>query len=151
MKKIIVIIAATALLAGFTRCNDKADIQTAYDFTLSSWYLQKSLKSGEEVEIRFYLEREGNWKDAQYEFSYIQMDGAGRLYDTDRRIMSSREYYPLGSFPGLDDSDPLRQVFTLWYRAGSDRKAELKFIIRDNFGKESEYLVTFNPDTTEEE
>lgn len=150
MKRVIGIIAAVVLSAGFTGCNDKPDVQTAYDFGLSSWYLQKSVKPGEEVEIRFYLTRDGDWKDAKYDFCYIQMDGAGRVYDTNRRILESREYYPLASFPGLDDSNSLNQVFTLWYRAGSDRKAELKFIIRDNYSREREYLVSFNPDTTTE-
>ncbi len=151
MKTKILSLALLMCALSFAGCNDKPDIQTAYDFSLSSWYLQKSAKYDEEVEIRFYLDREGDWKDAKYDFCYIQLDGEGRVYNTDRRILTSREYYPLRSLPGLDETDTLHQVFTLWYRAGSDRKSELKFILRDNFGQEREYLVSFNPDTTEEE
>ena len=44
-----------ALLAAlaFNSCNDGIDIRQDYDFSLSSWYLQKQIATGETVEIRF--------------------------------------------------------------------------------------------------
>lgn len=34
-------------------CNDGVEIKQDYDFSLSSWYLQKQVEMGETVEIRF--------------------------------------------------------------------------------------------------
>lgn len=125
-------------------CNDAPAIQKSYDFSLSSWYLQKSVKCGEEVEIRFYLSREGNYKDAEYRIGYVQVDGSGRVYDTARRILTNREAYDLDSVPGLDKTNSGEWVFTMFYRPNSDKKSELRFFVTDNFGLEREYLVTFS-------
>ena len=43
----------------FSSCDDKIDIRQDYDFSLSSWYLQKRISADETVEIRFYLDRGG--------------------------------------------------------------------------------------------
>ena len=45
---------------------------------------------------------------------------------------------------GIDRSDPMRQVFTLWYRSLSDKNAEVRFIVRDNFGQQTELTVSFD-------
>ena len=37
----------------FSSCDDKIDIRQDYDFSLSSWYLQKQISADETVEIRF--------------------------------------------------------------------------------------------------
>lgn len=139
------VMGAVLLLGG---CNDKADIRQAYDFSLSSWYLQKSAKSGEEIEIRFYLDREGDFKDATYQVGYIQLDGSGRVYNTDRRILTNREPYELAEIPGLDVSNPLRLIFTLFYRPSTDKKSDLRFFVTDGFGQLREYDVSFNPDSS---
>jgi hypothetical protein len=131
-------------------CNDKPNIRTAYDFSLSSWYLPKSVKSGEEVEIRFYLSREEDYKDASYNVGYIQLDGSGRIYDTDRRILTAREGYALANIPDLDTTNPRKWIYTLYYRPSSDRKSELRFFVVDNYGYERWYEVSFNPDTAED-
>ena len=51
---------------------------------------------------------------------------------------------PLAEVPGLDTENPVRQIFTLFYRSTSARRSELKFFVRDNFGRESELTVTFD-------
>lgn len=63
MKNVLYIcIGALFAVLAFTSCNDDIDIRQDYDFSLSSWYLQKQIATGETVEIRFYLDREGTMK-----------------------------------------------------------------------------------------
>lgn len=136
----------------FSSCNDGIDIRQDYDFNLSSWYLQKQIATGETVEIRFYLDREGDYEKAEYEIGYIQMEGKGEVSDSEGMKLANREVRPLAEVPGLDTKNPVKQVFTLFYRSTSARRSELKFFVRDNFGQEREMTVTFDMEsgTTEE-
>ena len=60
MKNVLYIcIGALFAVLAFSSCNDGIDIRQGYDFSLSSWYLQKQIATGETVEIRFYLEKQG--------------------------------------------------------------------------------------------
>ena len=56
----------------------------------------------------------------------------------------NREVRPLAEMPGLDTDNLVKQVFTLLYRSTSAKRSELKFFVRDNFGRESELTVTFD-------
>lgn len=56
VKSLMVLVSVVIL----NSCNDEAKIQQSYDYSLSSWYLKKDVLLGEEVEIRFYLNRQGN-------------------------------------------------------------------------------------------
>ena len=70
MKNVIYIcIAALVAVLALGSCNDEIDIRQDYDFSLSSWYLQKQISTGETVEIRFYLDREGDYEKAEYEIA----------------------------------------------------------------------------------
>ena len=145
-------IGALFAVLAFGSCNDDIDIRQDYDFILSSWYLQKQIATGETVEIRFYLDREGDYERAEYEIGYIQMEGKGEVFDSEGVKLINREVRPLTEVPGLDTENPVRQVFTLFYRSTSARRSELKFFVRDNFGQERELAVTFDTanDTAEE-
>ena len=136
----------------FSSCDDKIDIRQDYDFSLSSWYLQRQISADETVEIRFYLDREGNYGKAEYDIGYIQMEGKGEVTDCEGMKLVNREVRPLSEVPGLDTENPVRQVFTLFYRSTSAKRSELKFFVRDNFGREKELTVTFDVEsgTTEE-
>ena len=80
MKNVLYIcIGALFAVLAFSSCNDGIDIRQGYDFKLSSWYLQKQIATGETVEIRFYLDREGDYEKAEYEIGYIQMEGKGEV------------------------------------------------------------------------
>ena len=153
MKNVIYIcIGALFAVLAFGSCNDDIDIRQDYDFNLSSWYLQKQIATGETVEIRFYLDREGDYEKAEYEIGYIQMEGKGEVTDSEGVRLVNREVRPLAEVPELDRENPVRQVFTLFYRSTSARRSELKFFVRDNFGQERELAVTFDTanDTAEE-
>lgn len=145
-------IGALFAVLAFGSCNDDIDIRQDYDFSLSSWYLQKQIETDETVEIRFYLDREGDYEKAEYEIGYIQMEGKGEVSDSEGIKLVNREVRPLTEVPGLDTENPVRQVFTLFYRSTSARRSELKFFVRDNFGQERELAVTFDTanDTAEE-
>ena len=138
-------IGALFAVLAFGSCNDDIDIRQDYDFSLSSWYLQEQIETGETVEIRFYLDREGDYEKAEYEIGYIQMEGKGEVTDSEGVRLVNREVRPLAEVPELDRENPVRQVFTLFYRSTSTRRSELKFFVRDNFGQERELTVTFDP------
>lgn len=153
MKNVLYIcIGALFAVLAFGSCNDDIDIRQDYDFSLSSWYLQEQIETGETVEIRFYLDREGDYEKAEYEIGYIQMEGKGEVTDSEGVRLVNQEVRPLAEVPELDRKNPVRQVFTLFYRSTSARRSELKFFVRDNFGQERELAVTFDTvnDTAEE-
>ena len=100
------------------------------------------------MEIRFYLDREGDYEKAEYEIGYIQMEGKGEVSDSEGIKLVNREVRPLAEVPGLDTENPVRQIFTLFYRSTSARRSVLKFFVRDNFGREREMTVTFDLENT---
>ena len=103
MKNVLYICIGALLAAlAFSSCNDEIDIRQDYDFSLSSWYLQKQIATGETVEIRFYLDREGDYEKAEYEIGYIQMEGKGEVSDSEGIKLVNREVRPLAEVPGLD-------------------------------------------------
>ena len=145
MKNVLYIcIGALFAVLVFGSCNDGIDIRQDYDFSLSSWYLQEQIETCETVEIRFYLDREGDYEKAEYEIGYIQMEGKGEVTDSEGVRLVNREVRPLAEVPELDRENPVRQVFTLFYRSTSARRSELKFFVRDNLGQERELTVTFD-------
>lgn len=140
-------IAALVAVLALGSCDDGIDIRQDYDFRLSSWYLQKQIATGETVEIRFYLDREGDYEKAEYEIGYIQVEGKGEVSDSEGVKLVNREVKPLAGVPGLDTENPVKQVFTLFYRSTSAKRSELKFFVRDNFGQEREMTVTFDTES----
>lgn len=146
MKLIIsgIMLTLLCLLGG---CDDKLEVQQAYDFSLTSWYLQKTISPDETVEIRLTLNRSGNYEEAGYQIGYIQMEGSGEVYDKKKVYLVNREMQPLDSIAELDDSDPCRQVFTLFYHNRSSKNAEIKFVIADNFHQERELDISFQSKT----
>lgn len=140
-------LAALVAVLALGSCNDRIDIRQDYDFSLSSWYLQKQIATGETVEIRFYLDREGDYEKAEYEIGYIQLEGRGEVSDSEGMKLVNREVKPLAEVPGLDTENPVKQVFTLFYRSTSAKRSELKFFVRDNFGQERELTVTFDTES----
>lgn len=140
-------LAALVAVLALGSCDDGIDIRQDYDFRLSSWYLQKQIATGETVEIRFYLDREGNYEKAEYEIGYIQVEGKGEVSDSEGVKLVNREVKPLAEVSGLDTENPVKQVFTLFYRSTSAKRSELKFFVRDNFGQEREMTVTFDTES----
>lgn len=88
------------------------------------------------------------YEKAEYEIGYIQMEGKGEVSDSEDVKLVNREVRPLAEVPGLDTENPVKQVFTLFYRSTSARRSELKFFVRDNSGREREMTVTFDLEST---
>ena len=135
------------LLCLLGSCDDKLEVQQAYDFSLTSWYLQKTISPDETVEIRLTLNRSENYEEARYQIGSIQMEGSGEVYDKKNVRLVNREMQPLDSIAELDGSDPCRQVFTLFYRNRSSKNAEIKFVVTDNFHQKRELDVSFQSET----
>ena len=135
------------LLCLLSSCDDKLEVQQAYDFSLTSWYLQNTISPDETVEIRLTLNRSENYEEACYQIGYIQMEGSGEVYDKKNTRLMSREMQPLDSIAELDSSDPCRQVFTLFYRNRSSKNAKIKFVVTDNFRQERELEISFATET----
>lgn len=140
--KLIKLSGLCAALLTLVSCNDKIDVQQAYDFGIKTWYLQKTVKPGEPVEIRFYLTREGYYADAEFSIGYIQIEGEGVVYDTRNIRLVNREFCALQDIPDLEDG-----VFTLYYRSTSTKNSTLRFTVRDNFGNERELQIEFQNET----
>ena len=139
-----------ALLCLLGSCDDKLEVQQAYDFSLTSWYLQKTISPDETVEIRLTLNRTGNYEEARYQIGYVQMEGNGEVYDKKNVPLVNREMQPLNSIAELDNSDPCHQMFTLFYSNRSSKDAEIKFVVTDNFHQERELDVSFQSETDTE-
>ena len=149
MKNVLYIcIGALFAVLALSSCNDEIDIRQDYDFKLSTWYLQKQIATGETVEIRFYLDREGDYEKAEYEIGHIQIEGKGGVFDSEGVKLVNREVRPLVEVSGLDTENPVKQVFTLFYRSTSAKRSELRFFVRDNFGRERELTVTFDTENS---
>ena len=145
MKNVLYIcIGALFAVLAFGSCNDAIDIRQDYDFSLSSWYLQEQIETGETVEIRFYLDREGDYEKAEYEIGYIQMEGKGEVTDSEGVRLVNREVRPLAEVPELDRENPVRQVFTLFYRNTGEDNPEIRFVAVDNFRVERTLDIPFS-------
>ena len=81
------------------------------------------------MEIRFTLEREGDYAGAEYGFSWVQTDGKGTLRDSRGMYYTDREEY--------------ERRFTLWYRPTGSDDPSLRFIVTDNFGQRQEVECSF--------
>ena len=138
------------LLGLLGSCDDKLEVQQAYDFSLTSWYLQKTISPDETVEIRLTLNRTGDYEEASYNIGYIQMEGSGEVYDKKNVYLVSREMQPLDSIAELDSDDPCRQVFTLFYHNRSSKNAEIKFVVTDNFGQERDLDISLGTENETE-
>ena len=141
----ILFLGCAALLATwiFYACNDKIEVQREYGFDLSTWYLPEEIAPDETVEIRFTLSREKDYQEAEYYVGYIQTRGKGEVCDAANTRLENREMYELKSMAGLDTGDRLRQRFTLFYHNTGEGSVGLRFVIRDNFGREKELDVAF--------
>ena len=120
---------ALALLAcTLAGCNDRLEVRQAYDFLLSSWYLQEGIAPDETVEIRLTLNREGDYREVRYRIGYIQLEGDGEVFAADGTRLVNRELTDLSGIAGLDTTDILRQVFTLFYRNTGGNNPGIRFV-----------------------
>lgn len=143
-KETFIIACALALLAYILAgCDDCLEVRQAYDFSLSSWYLQEGIAHDETVEIRLTLNREGDYREACYRIGYIQLEGDGEVFGTDGTRLINRGLTDLSGIPGLDTTDIRRQVFTLFYRNTGEDNPKIRFVAVDNFEVERTLDIPF--------
>lgn len=140
-------VCAVVLSMMLYACDDELNVKQDYDFSFSSWYLPSAIKADEEVEIRLTLDREGDYRPAEYYIGYIQLEGKGQVHDRNGNILVTREIYPLNRISGLNRDHPTRQVFTLWYKNLADEPSQIKFIIEDSFGRQRELILGFQTES----
>lgn len=75
--KIIAILAVVLTGLLFTSCDDKIEVQQAYDFSLTTMPVQKRIKPGETGEIRLQLHKSGNYKKTEFFISYSNPTDVG--------------------------------------------------------------------------
>ena len=121
---------ALALLAcTLAGCDDHLEVRQAYDFSLSSCLT---------------LNREGDYREARYRVGYIQLEGDGEVFAADGTRLVNRELTELSGIAGLDTTDILRQVFTLFYRNTGEDNPGIRFVAVDNFGVERTLDIPFS-------
>ena len=143
MKGIFIWGVLASIIWVLVACSDKLDVKQEYDYTFSTWYLPKTVRMGEAVEIRFTLERSGNYEDAAYYISYTQIEGEGVVFDQNGFLLVNRETHALEDMAALDKSNSQKWIFTLFYRPMAGNKSEVRFVIIDNFGQEKQLSVSF--------
>ena len=125
MKKTIIISIVAVVSLQLVGCNDKLDVQQMYEFSISTLPVQKTIKSGETVEIRCQLNRTGRYKDAKYYIGYFQSEGKGILKNENGNIFVPNDSYELGS-----------ETFRLYYSSYCLVQQVIDITIRDNFNQE---------------
>ena len=136
--------ALARLACTFAGCDDRLEVRQAYDFSLSSWYLQEGIAPDETVEIRLTLDREGDYREARYRIGYIQLEGDGEVFAADGTRLVNRELTELSGIAGLDTTDIRRQMFTLFYRNTGEDNPGIRFVAVDNFGVERTLDIPFS-------
>lgn len=143
-------VAALAVLFLYA-CNDKLNVQQEYDFSLSCWHLQSTIRKDESVEMRLTLNRSGDFRDTRYYIGYIQMEGKGEVYDKNGTRLVNRELHELETITDLDQSNPNEQVFTLFYKSLSSKSSQIRLVVVDSFNQERTLDIAFENNSEEEE
>ena len=144
MKKIIRNILMGVYLMGAMllvfSCDDQLDIQQVYPFAVTTMPVQKRIKMGETVEIRFQLQREGYYEETKYFIRYFQPDGKGTLRMADGTVFLPNDLYPL---PG--------ETFRLYYTSASTDQQQIDVYIEDSFGQVVQLTFAFTNENDKEE
>lgn len=128
---LLLVITGCTILSG---CNkDELDVQQSYPFEVRVMPVPGDIASGQTVEIRLMIEREGNFSDTKYFIRYFQYDGQGLL-----RYYSQPPYMPNDSY-----QLPAMQ-FRLYYTSQSIVSQSFDIWISDNFGNEKKVSFQFN-------
>ena len=132
MKKTAIISIVAAMMLLFVGCNDKLDVQQMYEFTVTTMPVQKTIKSGETVEIRCHLNRTGRYKNAKYYIAYFQSEGKGFLQNEKGNTFVLNDSYELDS-----------ETFRLYYTSLCLVQQVIDITIYDNFNQEFKLSFSF--------
>ena len=113
-------------------CNNKLDVQQVYKFSLATMPVPLEIKKGETVEIRFRIEREGEYKDTKYYIRYFQPSGTGVLKTSDKIEFTPNDRYPLSD-----------TIFRLYYTTNSTDQQTIDVYVEDSFGQVEKVTFSF--------
>ncbi len=137
--KIITMLAVVLTGLFLTSCDDKIEVQQAYEFSLSTMPVQKRIKQGETAEIRLQLHKSGNYRETEFFISYFQPDGKGTLRMDDGTVFAPNDFYPLK-----------RETFRLYYTSESTDQQAIDLTVYDNFGQRFDLSFSFQNDSDKE-
>lgn len=123
----------------FTSCDDKIEVQQAYDFSLTTMPVQKRIKQGETAEIRLWLHKSGNYRETEFFISYFQPDGRGSLRMDDGTVFAPNDFYPLK-----------KETFRLYYTSESTDQQAIDVTVYDSFGQRFDLSFSFQNDSDKE-
>ena len=110
------------LLVTVCACSDSIDINRVYAFDLQTMPVSKRISTGETVEIRCELVKEGNYSGAEFYIRYFQPDGKGELRLGDSTVLVPNDLFLLE-----------KDVFRLYFTALSDEQQTIDVYIEDSF------------------
>lgn len=138
--KIITMLAVVLTGLFLTSCDDKIEVQQAYDFSLTTMPVQKRIKQGETAEIRLQLHKSGNYRETELFISYFQPDGKGTLRMDDGTVFAPNDFYPLK-----------RETFRLYYTSETTDQQQIDVYVYDSFGQRVDLSFSFQNDSDKEE
>ncbi|WP_295911304.1 DUF3872 domain-containing protein [uncultured Alistipes sp.] len=130
--KIITMLAVVLTGLFLTSCDDKIEVQQAYDFSLTTMPVQKRIKQGETAEIRLQLHKSGNYRETEFFISYFQPDGRGSLRMDDGTVFAPNDFYPLK-----------RETFRLYYTSECTDQQAIDVTVYDSFGQRYDLSFSF--------
>ena len=137
--KIITMLAVVLTGLFLTSCDDKIEVQQAYDFSLTTMPVQKRIKQGETAEIRLQLHKSGNYRETEFFISYFQPDGRGSLRMDDGTVFAPNDFYPLK-----------REIFRLYYTSETTDQQQIDVYVYDSFGQRVDLSFSFQNDSDKE-
>lgn len=129
MKRYLFYIIVLLCIAG---CNDALDVQQVYKYTIETMPVPSAIAKNETVEIRFQINREGEYKETKYYIRYFQPLGKGILKMADGTIFTPNDRFPLEN-----------EIFRLYYTSTSTDQQTIDIYIEDNFGQVEKVLFSF--------
>lgn len=140
VRQVALLLACAVSMTFLSSCGDDLDIQQSFPFTVETMPVPKELATGETVEIRCQLKRDGDFAGTVYTIRYFQYDGEGTLELDNGLILQPNDRYLLEN-----------EKFRLYYTSEGDESQSFIVVIEDNFGNSQTLEFDFNAATDGEE
>lgn len=129
---VVAILTASVFLVSCSK-DDELEIQNDFPFEVNVMPIPKDIVNGQTVEIRFTIQRKGNYSNTQYFLRYFQFDGQGFLKYYDETPYLPNDLYSLP-----------KEQFRLYYTSTSAVSQSFEVWISDSFGNEKQLSFQFN-------
>lgn len=135
MKHRMYITSLLLLLIGYMAlsCEQELTVKRAYDFEVKTKKYHEKMASGETRTFDFRIEKEGDYKGAEYSVSYFLRSGRGTVSDENWNALEENDYYPVSS-----------DGFLLHYTAHEAGEHKIELTVKDSAGKEKEVVINLS-------